>query len=80
MNDPTIKYGGGSAAVQTLLARSSQRVAEIELLERGMFRLDAEMDYRPSIAAAVPEQQRIEIERAKDEIKQRKSQLIQLST
>lgn len=76
MNDPTIKYGGGSALVQKLLAGASQRVAEIELLESGMFRLDAEMDYRPSIAATMPEQQRTDIERAKDEIKRRKVQLM----
>jgi ppGpp synthetase/RelA/SpoT-type nucleotidyltranferase len=78
LNDPTVKYGGGSAQVRDVLARSSQRVAEIESLERGMFRLDAEMDYRPSIAATMPEQQRADIGRARDEIKRQKGQLMSI--
>jgi ppGpp synthetase/RelA/SpoT-type nucleotidyltranferase len=48
LNEPDIKYGGGSPKVRQSLRVASERIAEIEKGEQAIFIIDAQLDLDPA--------------------------------
>ena len=64
------------AQVRDLLAKSSQRVAEAELLEKRMIELEAKLEERPDIADSMPDEMKADIAQARNEVEVRRLELI----